>query len=260
MQRSTGLPVALALLGALAACKPQAQTAAATPEASHAGVGAGAGGQREPDEHEVEPMLAASGVAHATVVEAFVTALTPGTTSIRRPPGPRPTAAWCSPHRQGTGKLVIFDGEPAPRRWHPGARAGAGQFERPNGIFVPTISSSWSNATTTACRCCACRASCRSASFGADELMQPYGIWLRKTGARRYEVLVTDAYMAGEDARARIVPPLAAARLAACSASASCWTGSAICWPPCTSGLRRHRRAGAVRWTERSSATRSTAA
>src|SRR3546814_18969893 len=47
------------------------------------------------------------------------------------------------------------------------------------------------------------------ASFGNDEFEKPYGIWVNRTG-NGYEVYVTDAYMAGEDAQGEdILPPLA---------------------------------------------------
>ena len=47
-------------------------------------------------------------------------------------------------------------------------------------------------------------------SFGQAELQQPYGVWLQRTAPGRYDVLVSDAYMAGEDAGGNeIVPPLA---------------------------------------------------
>src|SRR3546814_20314538 len=45
------------------------------------------------------------------------------------------------------------------------------------------------------------------ASFGNDEFEKPYGIWGNRTG-NGYEVYVTDAYIAGEDAQgADTLPP-----------------------------------------------------
>ena len=50
----------------------------------------------------------------------------------------------------------------------------------------------------------------RCSTFGDDELQQPYGLWVRRHGSGELEVLVTDAYMVGEDAKGDdIVPPLA---------------------------------------------------
>src|SRR5690606_32236647 len=46
-------------------------------------------------------------------------------------------------------------------------------------------------------------------SFAADDLIKPYGLWVNPVG-EGYEVYVTDAYMAGEDAQGEdILPPLA---------------------------------------------------
>src|SRR5690606_15766215 len=47
------------------------------------------------------------------------------------------------------------------------------------------------------------------ATFGSDELVKPYGLWVDR-GEAGYQVYVTDNYMAGEDAAGEdILPPLA---------------------------------------------------
>ena len=45
-------------------------------------------------------------------------------------------------------------------------------------------------------------------TFAAEQLQKPYGLWINKAG-NGYQVYVTDAYMAGEDAQGEdILPPL----------------------------------------------------
>ena len=47
------------------------------------------------------------------------------------------------------------------------------------------------------------------ATFGETELRKPYGLWVSEHASGQLEVLVTDAYMAGEDAQGEdILPPL----------------------------------------------------
>jgi len=45
------------------------------------------------------------------------------------------------------------------------------------------------------------------ATFGERELQQPYGLFIRELSAGEREVLVTDAYMIGEDAKGDDIPP-----------------------------------------------------
>src|SRR3990167_5486273 len=128
---------------------------------------------REPDEIAgAEPTLAGSGVNHAALAEAFISARTP-LDNIGSP------ASWTSPEgkvwlfataKEGKG-LVLYDGDTgATLRGVGTVGTGAGQFQRPNGVAV-----------------------------SGDLLF---------VGER--DVLVTDAYMAGTDARGdSIVPPLA---------------------------------------------------
>jgi 3-phytase len=188
--------VAVSLL-ALAAC-------ASNPAATTA---------REPDEQTVaEPMLATAGVAHATVHEAFVTPLTPED-NVDSP------ALWRSPSGEAvllatakkTSRLMRYDGDTGAAMGVVGtAGAGIGQFERPNGIFVVddlVFVVERDNRRVQVLSAPDFRA---IGSFGTRELKQPYGIWLRAEGKGRYDVLVSDAYMAGKNAAGDdIVPPLA---------------------------------------------------
>ena len=81
---------------------------------------------------------------------------------------------------------------------------------------VPTASPctattcSWSNATTTACRCWRCPISQSLGTFGEDELRSPYGLWLTETEPGELEVYVTDSFMDGK--HFDVVPPLGRTR------------------------------------------------
>lgn len=168
---------------------------------------------REPDQRSgVEPLLATSGIAHVRVHEAFVSAATPDD-NVDSP------AAWTAADgttlllatAKASGRLLRYDGDSGQAQGSVGTPgAAAGQFDRPNGIFriddlvfvverdnrrvqvlrLPQLTS--------------------LGSFGTAELQQPYGLWLRKLPDGGYDVLVSDAYMAGKDAAGDdIVPPLA---------------------------------------------------
>lgn len=178
---------------------------------------AGCGGapvDREPDETaEVDPMLAGAGIAHVVVKEAFVTPLTPED-NVDSP------ALWMSPDGSAlllatgkkTGHLVTYDGDTGAALGARGSKgAGPGQFDRPNGIFVHgdlVFVVERDNHRVQALRL---PSMTPLGTFGDADLKQPYGIWLRATGDDSFDVLVTDAYMAGKDARDEdIVPALPA--------------------------------------------------
>lgn len=199
--RNLRLPLAAMLVGAvLNACSiaPTATAPAAT---------------NEPDEQAVaEPLLSASGIAHATVRERFVTPLTPGD-NVDSP------AVWLAPDgtavllatAKKTGRLMRYDGDSGAAAGVVGTPGtGAGQFDRPNGIFVADdllFVVERDNRRVQVLRLPGFES---LGSFGQAELQQPYGIWLRAAEGGGYDVLVSDAYMAGKDARGDdIVPPLA---------------------------------------------------
>lgn len=196
---------------ALAACsaEPPAPAATSTEAAAPAGARADA---REPDEYEADDVLLRDhDVAHVVVKEAFVTPSTPEE-NIDSP------ASWLQDGKRmlvatakATDQLVVYDGDTGQRlRTVGGTGTALGQLQRPNGVatiddrylfvverdnhrvqmfqlpdFTPLL------------------------AFGADALQQPYGLWVQRKG-EGYEVLVSDAYMAGEDAQGEdIIPPLA---------------------------------------------------
>ena len=190
--------LALPLLLAACASTPQGRTATAT--------------DREPDEYEADDILLRDhDVPHVVVAEAFVTPSTPDD-NIDSP------ASWLQDGKRmlvasakATDQLVVYDGDTGQRlRTVGGTGTALGQLQRPNGVatiddrylfvverdnhrvqmfqlpdFTPLL------------------------AFGADALQQPYGLWVQPKG-EGYEVLVSDAYMAGEDAQGEdIIPPLA---------------------------------------------------
>lgn len=192
---------------ALAACSAEPPAPAATPVAAPAPADA-----REPDEYEADDVLLRDhDVAHVVVKEAFVTPATPEE-NIDSP------ASWLQDGKRmlvasakATDQLVVYDGDTGQRlRTVGGTGTALGQLQRPNGVatiddrylfvverdnhrvqmfqlpdFTPLL------------------------AFGADALQQPYGLWVQPKG-EGYEVLVSDAYMAGEDAQGEdIIPPLA---------------------------------------------------
>lgn len=194
---------------ALAACSAEPPEPVATSVAALADAPADA---REPDEYEADDVLLRDhDVAHVVVKEAFVTPSTPEE-NIDSP------ASWLQDGKRmlvatakATDQLVVYDGDTGQRlRTVGGTGTALGQLQRPNGVatiddrylfvverdnhrvqmfqlpdFTPLL------------------------AFGADALQQPYGLWVQRKG-EGYEVLVSDAYMAGEDAQGEdIIPPLA---------------------------------------------------
>lgn len=170
--------------------------------------------QAEPDEiAKGDPMLADAGVPHAVIAEAFLTAATPSD-NIDSP------AAWRAPDgstwlfataKEGDG-LVLYDGDTGATLRSVGRKGKAlGEFDRANGVFVQDDLLFVVERDNHRVQVLSLPSLRTLGSFGEAELDQPYGLWLRPSGAAwTYEVMVTDAYMAGEDANGDdIVPPLA---------------------------------------------------
>ena len=168
---------------------------------------------REPDEtREVDPLLATANIPHAVIAEAFITAETPAD-NIDSPAAfaSADGTLWLLATAKASGRLVIYDGDSGDtiRTWGtPGA--GTGQLDRPNGIFVHGDLAFVVERDNHRVQVLQLPSLQPLASFGAQELVQPYGIWLHETAPGQLDVWVTDAYMAGEDAAGDgIVPPLA---------------------------------------------------
>ena len=192
----------------LAACAghPVSGTAPATPDAITTA------DKGEPDEYEEdEVLLRDHDVPHVVVGEAFVTAATPDD-NIDSP------ASWMQDGRRmlvasakATDRLVVYDGDNGERlRTVGGPGAALGQLRRPNG--VATIDDRFLfvvERDNHRVQMFSLPEFTPLLTFGEDTLRQPYGLWVRRKG-EGYEVLVSDAYMAGEDAKGDdIVPPLA---------------------------------------------------
>jgi 3-phytase len=173
---------------------------------------AGTADGREPDEYEADDVLLRNhDVPHVVVRETFITAATPDD-NIDSP------ASWMQDGRRmlvatakATDLLVVYDGDTGERlRTVGGTGTALGQLQRPNG--VATIDDRYLFVVERDNR----RVQMFQLpeftpllAFGDDSLQQPYGLWVRRKGDG-YEVLVSDAYMAGEDAKGDdIVPPLA---------------------------------------------------
>ena len=112
---------------------------------------------------------------------------------------------------KSTHRLVVYDGATGERVRHVGGQGtGPGEFDRPNGIAIAddlVFVVERDNRRVQVLQLPDMRT---VAEFGADVLQLPYGIWINETGGG-YEVYVTDAYMAGEDAQGEdILPPLEA--------------------------------------------------
>jgi len=174
---------------------------------------AGGAADREPDEGaDHDPLLAKTGVPHRVVAEAFVTAATPED-NIDSPAAwtTKDGKVWLLATAKAGERLVIYDGDSgATLRTFGTAGQGPGQFKRANGIFVHRDLAFVVERDNHRVQVLALPSLRSLATFGDKDLVQPYGIWLQETQPGRLDVLVTDAYMAGEDAAGEdVVPPLA---------------------------------------------------
>ena len=168
---------------------------------------------REPDEQgEVDPLLSQSGVAHVVVAEAFVTASTEND-NIDSP------ASWRAPDgktwlfataKEGFG-LTIYDGDSGATIRQFGEEGEArGQFRRPNGISIVDNLVFVVERDNHRVQVLELPGLATVATFAEADLTQPYGLWVRALGQGRYDVYVTDAYMAGEKPNGDdIAPPVA---------------------------------------------------
>jgi 3-phytase len=170
--------------------------------------------EREPDEvagHE--PMLADSGIAHAVVAEAFISTSVPAD-NLDSP------AAWQAPDgrtwvigsaKEGNHALVVFDGDTGATLQRIGAIGDAdGAFRRPNGVFVLGDRLYVVERDNHRVQVLALPSFAPLGTFGAADLIKPYGLWARTLDDGAVEVLVTDAYMGGVDARGEeAIPALA---------------------------------------------------
>lgn len=164
---------------------------------------------REPDEYEEDDvLLSRHEVPHAVVKEAFVSAASPAD-NIDSP------ASWLQDGRlmlvataKATDQLVVYDGDSGERlRTVAGPGPGLGQLSRPNGIA--TVDDRYAfvvERDNHRVQMFSLPDFTPLLAFGQDQLEQPYGLWVRPIDGG-YEVLVSDAYMAGEDAQGEDILP-----------------------------------------------------
>ncbi len=198
--------VAAVLLSLLAGCATQRVEPASV--AGDAAVPAP--DMREPDERvDVEPMFANSRVAHVVVPEAFITAETPKD-NLDSPASWRAADGhvWLFATAKEGGGLVVYDGDTGATLRTVGSEGGMpGQFSRPNGIAVSGDRLYVVERDNRRVQVLSLPDFQTLAMFGFDQLQQPYGLWVRERAANEVEVIVTDAYMAGEHPNGDDRPP-----------------------------------------------------
>lgn len=145
------------------------------------------------------------------VAEAWLSAMTPADNidspaSWTAPDG----KAWVIATAKKTDVLVVYDGATGATLQRVGGEGdGPGQFRRPNGVAVVDDLLFVVERDGHRVQVLRLPGFGHVATFGADDLKKPYGLWVRKV-ADGYEVYVTDAWMDGEDAQGNdILPPLA---------------------------------------------------
>jgi 3-phytase len=170
--------------------------------------------EREPDENvEVDPLLAEAGIEHVVVPEAFLSAMDPAD-NIDSP------AAWTAPDgstwlfataKEGDKGLVLYDGDTGATLRDIGSVGPAlGQFDRPNGVAVAGNLLFVVERDNARVQVLSLPDLETRLSFGEGALRKPYGLWIREHGEGDFEVMVSDAYMAGKDALDEdILPPMA---------------------------------------------------
>lgn len=193
--------ISLAALLSLAAC-------AGSPPIAQVGQG------KEGDEQGKGDMLFSryrADIPHVVVKEAWVSAAEPGD-NVDSP------ASWLQDGKlmvaataKSIDQLIVYDGDSGRRLRSvggPGNRPG--QLNRPNGIA--TVDDKYLfvvERDNHRVQMFALPDFQPLLAFADADLVQPYGLWVRKRGDG-YEVIVSDNYMAGEDANGDdIVPPLA---------------------------------------------------
>lgn len=169
--------------------------------------------EREPDEAgKIEPLLSRHPeVRHAVVAEAWISAPVPAD-NIDSP------ATWRDVDgtlkvvatAKSSDRLIVFAGGSGARLQSVGGPGRElGKLNRPNGIA--TIDDKYAfvvERDNKRVQMFALPDFTPLLAFGSDELQKPYGLWVRALDGA-YEVIVSDAYMAGKDARGEdVLPPL----------------------------------------------------
>ena len=195
--------VAVVLIALLAGCASQRVDTADSASATTADA-------REPDERaDVVPLFAKARIKHVVVPEAFITAGTPKD-NLDSPAAWRGAdgQTWLYATAKEGGGLVIYDGDSGATLRTAGSEGDfPGQFRRPNGIAAVGDRLYVVERDNRRVQVLALPDLRTLAVFGNEQLQQPYGLWVREHAKDDVEVIVTDAYMAGEHANGDDVPP-----------------------------------------------------
>jgi 3-phytase len=115
---------------------------------------------------------------------------------------------WVIGTAKSTHHLVVFDGDSGERLREVGGKGSApGQFDRPNGIAVFGDYLFVVERDNHRVQVLSLPEFRSLATFGADQLRSPYGLWLHEIEPDELDVYVTDSFMEGKNFD--VVPPLA---------------------------------------------------
>jgi len=153
---------------------------------------------------------AASTAADAVIAEAWVSEVDPADELDSLAVWPTEDGkTWLIATAKSRHTLVVFDGETGQRLRSVGERgAGPLQFNRPNGIAVFGDLLFVTERDNHRVQVLQLPDFQPRGMIGTDELLVPYGLWLRETGPGELELLVTDSFMA--DFRTGKLPPMEA--------------------------------------------------
>jgi 3-phytase len=154
----------------------------------------------EPDAYDEDITTQMSGVVYQNVPERFLSALTPED-NVDSPASWQPGdgSTWVLATGKESDQLLVYDGDSgALLRRVAGSGSGAGQLERPNGIFVHADLALVVERDNRRVQVFSLPGFEPLGSFGQTELQKPYGLWLRPL-ASGLEVTVSDAYMDPQD-------------------------------------------------------------
>ena len=147
-------------------------------------------------------------LAAVTVAEAFLTKPLPqheidSVAAWNSPDGD----TWLIATGKVTGQLVVYDGDTGQYLFAVGSEgSGPGQFKRPNGVAVHADLVFVVERDNQRVQLLRLPEFQPVTSFGMDELISPYGLWMHEVAPGELELLVTDSYMA--DFRTGLLPPM----------------------------------------------------
>ncbi|MGV8940360.1 MAG: phytase [Lysobacter sp.] len=165
-----------------------------------------------PRESHAPSAAAAAPASHAielhTIAERYVSEPYPEAELDSLATWPAPDGStWLIASAKSTHSLMVFDADSgALIRTIGGKGTGGGQFNRPNGVAVHGDRLFVVERDGHRLQMLDLPGLQTVASFGADVLRSPYGLWINETAPDELEIYVTDNFMYGE--RHQNVPPL----------------------------------------------------